>query len=544
MGITRLHRQPVLVGAIIATLTAVMAAVIILGVPVNVDESVQYHVIACNDYPNARYHTFWNPCDGSMDLQLLGVRIPRSYNYIGGLSSVLYWPFYKVYPSIATQRTIGLFFLAAYLFVIGRLEPEHPPTVLILFGVSFPILYQVIADTGPIRYSLFLITLTPLWMKLIERAKTRRRHAIFSVVLGILLFLAVEDKPFFLYFTPSIAALALAYNDDPTTTILENARRLLVRSWITVATFLGLTSLYLFGSHTAWGRPYLAELATSVKPADIASVSLTMVSYMTNFAKFSSMVYETRQFRLLNVCLTLAISLWSFVFIAKALRLDPPLRRKMLLTLIAVACGIAVMLIARNAWTGHHFIYCLVMGMFVVCQAVSRVERNRKAFLAAYCLVTVVMIAEIPHLDPGKTWSWERYRVFDYLKQPDVASQHVIAHLSKGTYYVSSLYGDRSQLAVQVGEVDADTATRLISLSNQLHRRLLCVCHGAGCDAETLKRKFQSRITFAEVPLSTREWHVYVETPRRAEELVASDVGFRRHLTQPHRTGGADRRLR
>jgi len=526
MRFTRLDRQPLIVAAIIAILAAGMAAMIIFGVPVSVDESVQYHVIACSDYPNARYHTFWNPCDGSMDLHLLSVRIPRSYNYIGSLSSDLYWPFYKLYPSIATQRTLGLFFLVAYLFVIGRLEPDYPPAVWILFGVSFPILYQVIADTGPIRYSLFLITLTPLWIKLIDGAKAARRVAILSVVLGTLLFLAVEDKPFFLYFTPSIVALALAYNDDPRISVLQSAQRLLVRNWIAVATFLSLTTLYLFGAQTTWGTSYLAELMNSVKPTNIASVSLTIVSYLTNFAKFSSMVYETRQFRLLNVSLTLAIWLWSFVFVAKAFRLDPALRRKMLLTLTAFASSIFVMLIARNTWTGHHFIYCFVMAMFVVCQAISRVERNRKAFLAAYCLATLLMIVQIPYWNPGQTWSWERYKLFEYLKQPDTGSQYVIAHLSKGTYYVSSLYGDRAQLALQVGELDPDTATRLISLSNQLHRRLLCVCHGAGCDAETLKQKFQSRVTFAEVPLSTREWHVYAETPRRAEELVAE----RRHF--------------
>ena len=55
---TILTRRTASLALLVMGLVLSMAAMIIYSVPVNVDESVQYHPIACTAYPNAYYHTF------------------------------------------------------------------------------------------------------------------------------------------------------------------------------------------------------------------------------------------------------------------------------------------------------------------------------------------------------------------------------------------------------------------------------------------------------------------------------------------------------
>jgi len=512
------------ISAVVMALGLYMAAMIAFAVPVNVDESVQYHPIACTAYPLARYHTFWNACDDSNSLVFLGTHLPRAYAYIGGFSSVLYWPFFKLHPSIGMQRIVGMFFLIACVLLVTLLEREHQLSIWVLFGLSFPLMYQLVDDTGPVRFGLFMMLFTPWCVQVIRRA-TPRLAALLNVLLGVMLFLAVEDKPFFLYLIPSLAVLTYAYAGDTDANIAEDVRAVLAAVWPSVLVFLTLVGVYFFGTHTAAGDTYFDALVKAVKQVDLRSAFIAMLSYMTNFAKFSSMVYETGQFKLPNVFLSLAIWSWGLLFIWRALSTAPRVRRRILLTGLALILSGSTMLVARNAWTGHHFIYCLLLALLLVAQAVSRNRTGRTPFLVAYAATAVVLTAELPYLDPGKTWSWERYKVFEYLSRPEVARTHVIAHLSLGTYYVASLYGDAGQLSLQIEKLNAATASRIIDIADNVNRKVLCVCRGAGCDRDSLASGFQGRIVFDEVPLSNSEWRVFAETYRSTASTASAQAG-------------------
>src|SRR5262249_6592872 len=144
--------------------------IIIIGVvPINMDESTPYHVIACNFYDNAKYHVFWLACAGRSNLNFLGIQFKRAYPYIGSFSSYFYYPFFRIYPTILTQRLIGVFFIVIFLAILMLLEGTDKMTVMVLFGLSFPITYQLINDTGPVRYGIFMSAFTPLLIKIILR---------------------------------------------------------------------------------------------------------------------------------------------------------------------------------------------------------------------------------------------------------------------------------------------------------------------------------------------------------------------------------------
>ena len=502
----------------IAAIFLFSTTMIIKAVPINVDESIQYHVIACEFYELAKFHTFWNACDGSRNLDFLGVKLKRAYDYIGAFSSYFYYPFFRLSPNILTQRLLGVFFLIVLVTAVMLLEVQNKTSVLVLFGLSFPITYQFINDTGPVRFGIFMIALTPLIVKFTIRAKQTYTKLLLNLVLGFLLFLAVEDKPFFLYFTPAIALLTIAYNHDETSLrpILDSLRTLQREMWPSAAIFLTLTSAYLLMAKTTSGQPYIFELMASVKPQKFTEALKSLLSFMVNFEKFSSMVYDSAQFRSLNISFSLLIWSYGMFFIAKACkekrRLLPPL--KILFSSTAFIASVVALLTARNAWTGHHFIYPYTFALLVVCQSTWYQAERKKGFLMIYSVFSIVLAAELSFFVPAAQSSWERYRIFDFLKEERTAEKYLIAHLSLGTYYVSSLYGHKDQLSLQIGTLDERTASKIIQVSSMVKRKILCVCRGPDCNAERLFNSFLGHVKFEEINLATDDWKVYIERKR------------------------------
>ena len=482
---------------------------VIMAVPANVDESIQYHPIACDFYPNAKYHTFWNPCDHSTDLVLFGVHFKRSYNYIGGLSSYLYYPFFRMYPSILTQRLFGVVFLFLFIGILILLEKENKLAVIVLFGLSVPLVYQTVDDTGPVRYALFITAFTAWLVRHIGSLKQGWLNKPLNVLLGCLLFLAVEEKPFFLYLIPSVLLLTVAYNIDnnQAVAIVTSVRRVLRQMWLALVIFAGLTCLYLLAAKTSGDDLYIVSLTKSVKPYQALDVFKNILSYMTNLQKFSSMVFDSGQLRWLNIGLSVSIWLVGIVCILKAgsfkLRLLP---RKIVFTSLGFIVSVCSFLITRNAWSGHHFIFPYVFALLIVCQAMSNINYP---VLALYSLCSLILATELWFLVPGPTSSWERYKIFEFLQREAVGNNYVVAHLSIGTYYIASLYGAKNQLSLQIKSLDDKTARAIMNLSDRLKREILCVCRGSDCSAHNLSDGFQKRIQFEEINLKTKDWKVF-----------------------------------
>ena len=171
-------------------------------VPINMDESFQYHLISCSFYEQAQYHVFREPCDSTFDLNLWGLTLKRTYIYAGSLSSFLYSPFFHLLPTITTQRVIGILFGIPIILCAINLEKENRKATLLLFALSYPLTYQLICDTGPVRYSLLIFFLTPLLAQKIIKNSNRIISSLLCIALGFLIFLGVEDKPFFVYLLP------------------------------------------------------------------------------------------------------------------------------------------------------------------------------------------------------------------------------------------------------------------------------------------------------------------------------------------------------
>ena len=518
--------------SIVMAIFLFVMTMIIIVVPINVDESVQYHVIACNFYDNAKYHTFMNSCDGSSDLNLLGIHIKRAYGYIGSFSSYFYYPFFRLHPSILTQKLVGVFFSIIFVTTLMLLEDKNRMSVMVMFGLSFPISYQLVNDTGPVRYGIFMSVFTPLFVKFILRIRQNYVKILLNIVLGFMLFLAVEDKIFFLYFIPSITLLVIAYNYEEKygQRIIDSINFLLKELWISIIIFVILTLLYLIVAKTSSGHIFVFELMESYKAYQYSftGVLKTFLSFMINFQKFSHFVYPDgySKFRLLDTSFSLLVWVYGFFLIAKMCKKEvillPPV--KVFFTSLALILSIVVMLFSRNAWAGHHFIYTYIYALLVVCQSTSYVIEMKSQFLILYSFFSILLASQLLLFVPEPLSSWERYKIFEYVKQETIARNYMIVHISLGTYYISSLYGHKDQLSIQLGAgarrnrpiqigtpLDNKTVTEIINLSEMVKRRILCICRGPDCNSENLSDSFLKRIGFEEVKLSTSDWKVYLE---------------------------------
>ena len=170
----------------------------ILRVPMNMDEALAYHVLACSDHPASFWNTFTLACGEHYNLTTpFGFTYSRAYDYVGGLDSFLYTPFYRLYPSPYVQYVFGLFYYILFALCLSRLISK-PWLGFFVFLCFFPALFQFIHDTGPIKFTALVFALTPLVYRQAIKEKPVPQVAA-GLLMGILFALATEEKVLFVH---------------------------------------------------------------------------------------------------------------------------------------------------------------------------------------------------------------------------------------------------------------------------------------------------------------------------------------------------------
>ena len=488
---------------------------VLIFLPCNMDEFLPYHVISCDYYPNAQFHTLREPCSDFYDISLWGFTLKRAYHYIGSWSSWLYYPLFLLIPHPISHKLLGVIFFLIILSLSARLEKEHGDQSLWLLrlGMSFPILYQLIFDTGPVRWGLLVLFSAPLLIKYIQL----QRHIIFNlalqIFLGIITFLAVEDKPFFLYLLPSLICVCLAYNWTST----RDIGKLLSNSMIVGLVFLILTGIYLFASKVGevsyfeYLRNMSGEHNYSWQRAwEILQLNL---SYLTNWYVYAHRNWSAGGL-VHDVNAHVGITLLELVlFILWKVRYQIDSNRIIWLSL-GLLCNTAVFLYTQNVWAGHHFIFSYAILFLLFNHCLNYAPFNiKQIFLLLTCGYATLISLQFLLTQPFVEASRERDHIFSYLPQPEIGQNYVIVHTHWGTYYQSALYGDRQQLVMYAEPMGEPEVNRVVEVSRQLNRGVLIVCRGEECNAKTLYDKFQGQFTFVPTALPTQDWQVW-RSPR------------------------------
>lgn len=233
--------------------------VLVWAFPIDMDELLPYHPIACSSASQA-LNIYTAPC-GGYPTSLGPLEFQRAFEYIGATPALI------LAPVLATTHWAGWHLLAGVVVLVvtavGIVASIRIPRRYALVVIAWvPIALATIHDTGPIRYAMLAIAWTPALVRYFCTASRgwARYGSLAIVLLGWVV--ATESKPFFLYLVPgTIVWTGAAF-------VLTDAgflRRHLVR----VALALGLASvsaLLVTLVLTVEGQTYLAYLASFGSP--------------------------------------------------------------------------------------------------------------------------------------------------------------------------------------------------------------------------------------------------------------------------------------
>ncbi len=207
------RRRPPLERLVVLALAAgslLVVALVVLAVPPNMDEYVHYHPIACAAFPLAEEHVFRAGCDGRLDLRVLGAWLPlRSYRYAGSSTAAWYLPLYLLWPSRHGVRLLGVGSLVLLAAGVVRLVRLPWWVAWLLCASCLPVVFLLLFDTGPVGFQVALAAWAVVLLRYVLTAELGARSLATGALLGVLLFLGVEQKPFFVYQLPAIGFLGL-----------------------------------------------------------------------------------------------------------------------------------------------------------------------------------------------------------------------------------------------------------------------------------------------------------------------------------------------
>ena len=496
---------------------------VLIFLPSNMDEFLPYHVISCDYYPNAELHTLREPCNSFYDLNLWGLTLKRAYLYVGSWSSWLYYPLFLLIPHPISHKLLGTIFFLGIISLTARLENHQSNRSwwLLRWALSFPILYQLIFDTGPVRWGLLVLFISPLLIRYIQQQKRIAIKLGIQVFLGVILFLAVEDKPFFIYLLPSLICVCLAYN----WTDMQDMVKLLGNTILSIIVSATLISIYLFG--TKVGDVSYFEHLRSMGQTENSSWQRAWelfqlnLSYLTNWYLYAHRNWSATGF-VHDVNAHLGITLVEFgLFILWKVRHQINLSRLFWLGL-GLLCNTVIFVYMQNVWAGHHFIfsYAILYLLYNHCLTYAS-PKIKHALLLLTTLYAFLIGLQFLFTQPFVEASRERNHIFDYIAQPEIGQNYVIVHNNWGTYYQSALYGDRQQVVIYAEPMQEYEVSRIAEVSRWLDRGILIVCRGEECNAKTLYDKFQGQFNFVPVALPTQDWQVW-----RSLAVGTSSSGF------------------
>ena len=118
-------------------------------VPFSMDEFIQYHALSCLYYPSNNLNTFRESCSVHSLAVFSDCYWPlRSFDYVGSLPGLIYFPLFYLWPSLYSARFLGLLFLMLQAFCLNRIFKVHFLVAFIGLLTFMPYAFQHVVDTG------------------------------------------------------------------------------------------------------------------------------------------------------------------------------------------------------------------------------------------------------------------------------------------------------------------------------------------------------------------------------------------------------------
>ena len=454
--------------------------IIILPWP-DMDEFLPYHRIACTEYPLAIEHIFRESCSAH-PAKFFNIEFFRSYSYVGVSTNYIYKPFFKILPSIFSHYLLGILVVCTLSIALAKVMRLKISTALIPL-LYFPLVFQAIHDTGPIRISLLAY---PFMMysalKLINPDSSGKEKIVALLLLFFSIAIPLESKPFFLYLIPQIIlisfgfAWASACKNYINIRILEAIwipNRIKKNAWlVTVISTIGLAIYLVLFCLKVPDDSYISFLISNAPASrDVLSELKIIRDFVFFPLMFVNKIYHVnRHQQILSGLFYLPIIYIVYLYLKKNI-----FGCTLILSNIFL---IISFLITKNAWSGHHFIFLHLPILIILMNFANISSKNFKwvtlslIFIIFYCSSQLVL----NHLND--TSGAERFEIFKRLNNERIASNSIINFSSWGGYYIQSLYGQKTQLVTYIEPLTFEDAQKLEAIAIRLKKNsILNICN-------------------------------------------------------------------
>ncbi|QWD18439.1 hypothetical protein DP176_04520 [Polynucleobacter paneuropaeus] len=486
--------------------------VIIWVAPPNMDEFLPYHRIACTEYPAAVEHIFTESCFAH-PVKFFQLSYFSSYSYVGNSSNYLYKPFFSIFSAPLSHYILGLLVMIVFSVALTKVM-ETKILIALVPLLYFPLVFQTIHDTGPIKISLLAYPLIMYsTIKLLKPSTSIAKKLLALLILFLAVAISMESKPFFLYLLPQVLLLGFGYayatlnqnqiNINGLGKFISQIRNGKFLLWLSLISFSVLLALFLVLFCIKYGNSsYFSFLTAQVNGSSSVISQLKMIrDYLIFPFMFTSRIYDVSRYQQIIS----AIFFLPVLFILYSYLKKKTLVGYILLTSILVL--IVIFTIARNTWSGHHFIFLhLPIILMLMIFANQSLEKFKKVIIILSTLMVVCGVLLV-FGQVGTHSSAERSTLFKSLSNSKLASNSVINFSSWGGYYIQSLYGDQSQLVTYIEPMTGDEATRLAGIAKRLNRPFIInVCHS--CSKEDMMKFFPGKQIDRESP-NNSNWVIW-----------------------------------
>jgi hypothetical protein len=483
-----------------------IAAWVLFYAPPNMDEFLPYHALACSHYPEASAHIFREGCYAYRTETLWHTLYYRPYGYVGVVSSVLYAPFFRVWPSMVSLYALACVITLLLYFCIARLHRLGWGWALILTAF-FPITYQMLHDTGPIRIAMLSFPLIALMAR-----QMMQSHAVLRYALGLcaafVMACAVEDKPFYLLLTPGLFFYVLAFVEG---SMLQCFKRCVGPMLLALVAFSVLIALILLQRVGSQSELYYYQTLSSVGGRHTLMETLNALALFM----FDPSAYAHRDFMINQFSINLSIGAMLLLFLIPLLisgLLQRRFDRADLCLLLSFVCTIGIFMVNRAVWAGHHFVYLFLPLLSLFLRQIRPHNACRRmgglVCLGLFCVGLLSSTQTFAYVSPGGSV------LTTYLQHDEVGNHSLINFSSWGLYYIQSLYGAQGQSVTYAEPLTPSIAEMLVAKARSQGRDVLNAC--LDCDVNSMHASFGAHAdSIEEIPINALPWRVFRIHPQQ-----------------------------
>jgi len=492
-------------------------------VPFNMDEFLQYHAFSCQHYPLNKYNIFREAC-GLYDLAPIGQAfLPlRSYEYVGSVTALFYYPLFQLWPSPYSARFLGIIFLMLQALILRRHFKVNFLWTFIGLMLFMPYAFLHVADSGQVVFQtssiFFIYFFMRKWMSSLEQKNNQ--GWIYPLLLGIVIFFGVWVKLTYVFMLPAIAGIMMYYFFEHRNVIVKRKTNFLIGTAILLASTGGLCFL-LANSLSRMGFRYyqLIQHSPKINIFDFSgfaeNFSARIGQYLIDPLTAAHYFFEGT-FLSVSALRTILMIIIGLLFLYGLWKIHSQ-KIKVRFVFFNIALFIVTLLImgmSAKTWAMHHVIFSFPFLIWAAFYIISHIQSKRfvAALLGALFVLNVNIYYTLTTLD---YWEKDRnhpalYRFGQFLDER-YQGTHMYAVLDWGFYYIKTLYGVKDQGVIYIEPFNSTMLVeRLKQVLAMAHRKPIFIIKEDNVQGLALMKTYFPNVKHVETDFDTGMWQAWV----------------------------------